>query len=407
MESPQLAPRRGASTPSKPPASTPGPAPAAEVPALRLTSLDALRGFDMFWIIGGEHLLRSIAQLTGSPTFVAIANRNTSHPDWHGFSFFDLIFPLLMFIAGVAIPFSFASHRARGDSPLSVHMRVIRRGLLLVLFGLIYNGALRFNFTLHWDVDAEGARHLVSDFSKVRFPSVLGRIGLGYMFAALIALHTKPRNQFLTAIGILVGYWAALKYISVPEFGAGSLYPGQTVGDYIDRNLLPGRLYRVVRDPEGLFSTIPSIANVLFGVLAGHWLKRTDYSGSAKSAVLAVAGGVSLGLAYLWNPLFPFNKNLWTSSFVLLTVGWSLLLLSIFYLLVDVWKLRGWLTFFFVVIGANAILAYLGEAFINFDGLAKIVFEQRMHKTILEAGGLFLNWCLLFFLYKQKIFLRV
>jgi len=289
-------------------------------------SLDALRGFDMFWIIGGEHILRSIAQLTGSPTFVEIAIRNTSHPDWHGFSFYDLIFPLFMFIAGVAIPFSFASHRARGDSPLSVHMRVIRRGLLLVLFGLIYNGALRFDFTLHWDVDAEGVRHLVSDFSEVRFPSVLGRIGLGYMFAALIALHTRPRNQLLTAIGILLGYWAALKYIPVPEFGTGSLYPGQTVGDYIDRNLLPGGLYRRVRDPEGLFSTIPSIANVLFGVLAGHWLKRTDYSGSAKSAALAVAGGLSLGLAYLWNPLFPFNKNLWPSSFVLLTVAWSLVL---------------------------------------------------------------------------------
>jgi predicted acyltransferase len=372
----------------------------------RLVSLDALRGFDMFWIIGGEEILRAIAKLSGSPTFLEAAYYNTSHPEWNGFSFYDLIFPLFMFIAGVAIPFSFAAHRSRREGDFALHVRVIRRGILLILLGLVINGILRFNFDIHWLREPDGRLHLVTNFEHVRFASVLGRIGIGYTIGALIVLHTRPRNQFLTAIGLLLGYWAALKLVPIPHFEAGSLFPGETVGDYIDRHLLPGRLYRDVRDPEGLFSAIPSVANVLFGVVAGHWLRRADRSGETKTFGLAGAGVLSLALAYLWNTVFPFNKNLWTSSFVLLTVGWSLLLLALFYLVIDVWKVRGW-AFFFVVIGANAITIYVGEVIINFDGLAKVVFSDRMHEVLREGGGFALKWLMLWFLYRQRIFLRV
>lgn len=375
-------------------------------PSPRLMSLDALRGFDMFWIIGGEGLLQAIANLSGSPTFRTLAYRHTEHPEWNGFTFYDLIFPLFMFVAGVAVPFSFASHFARGESSARLHLRIIRRGVLLVLLGLVINGILRFNFTLHFADDAGGHRHLVTDFSHVRFASVLGRIGLAYLFAALIALHTRPRNQFLTAIGLLLGYWAALKFIPVPGFPTGSLFPGENVGDFIDRYVLPGHLYKTVHDPEGLFSTIPAIATVLFGVMAGHWLRRIDRNGPAKALGLAGAGAVSLAVAYLWSTAFPFNKNLWTSSFVLWTTGWSLLLLSVFYLVIDVWRVRGW-AFFFVVIGANAITIYVGQHIIDFDGLAKIVLSDHMHAVLLASGGLFLKWLFLFFLYRQRIFLRV
>jgi len=369
-------------------------------------SLDALRGLDMFWIIGGEDLLRAVADLSGSETFRTLAYRHTEHPEWNGFTFYDLIFPLFMFLAGVAIPYSFASHRARGQSSFALHMRVIRRGVLLILLGLVINGALRFEFTLHWGESADGTRHIVTDFSDVRFPSVLGRISIGYLFAALIVLHTRPRNQFLTAIGLLLGYWAALTFIPVPGFHAGSLHPGQTVGDYIDRNLLPGRMYRLIRDPEGLFSAIPSIATVLLGVMAGHWLRRLDRRGTTKALGLGLAGGVSLAVALLWNNVFPFNKNLWTSSFVLLCGGWSLLLLSIFYLIIDVWKIRAW-AFFFVVIGVNAITVYVGQRLIGFDELGKLVFSGALHPILQKNAGFFLKWLVLFFLYKQRIFLRV
>jgi predicted acyltransferase len=369
-------------------------------------SLDALRGFDMFWIIGGEELIRSLAKLTENQTFRELAYKHTEHPEWHGFTLYDCIFPLFMFIAGVAIPYSFASHLARGQGSAALHLRVIRRGILLILLGLVINGILHFNFTLHFDKTAEGARHLVSDFSQVRFPSVLGRIGIGYTFAALIVLHTRPRNQLLTAIGLLVGYWAALKYIPVPGFDAGSLLPGQNLGDYIDRHLLPGHLYRTIRDPEGLFSAIPSVATVLIGVMAGHWLRRGEYGGLIKAAGLAVAGVACIAAALAWDRTFPMNKNLWTSSFVLMTSGISLALLSIFYLVIDVWQIRAW-SFFFVVIGVNAITVYVGQRLIDFDALAKIVFDHHMHGVLLESGGLFLKWIVLFFLYKQRIFLRV
>src|SRR5215475_2965725 len=136
-------------------------------PSGRLLSLDALRGFDMFWIIGGEELIRSIAKLTEHSTFIELANKHTEHPEWHGFSLYDCIFPLFMFIAGVAIPYSFASHRERGQRELALHVRVIRRGILLFLLGLVINGALAFKFSLHWDQLADGTRHLVSDFSHI------------------------------------------------------------------------------------------------------------------------------------------------------------------------------------------------------------------------------------------------
>ncbi|HXY33490.1 MAG TPA: DUF5009 domain-containing protein [Planctomycetaceae bacterium] len=375
-------------------------------PTDRLWSLDALRGFDMFWIIGGEELIRAIANLSGNPTFRELAYKHTEHPEWHGFSLYDLIFPLFMFVAGVAIPYSFASHRARGQGSLALHIRVIRRGILLILLGLVINGILGFDFTLHFDKTAEGSRHLVSDFSHVRFPSVLGRIGIGYTFAALIVLHTRPRNQLLTAIGLLIGYWAALKYIPVPGFETGSLYPGQNLGDYVDRHLLPGHLYKIVRDPEGLFSAIPSIATVLIGVMAGHWLRRDNFGGMMKAVGLAVAGVACVAAALAWDRTFPINKNLWTSSFVLMTSGLSLLLLSIFYLIIDVWEIRAW-SYFFVVIGVNAITVYVGQKVIDFDGLAQLVFSHHLHGVLLESGGLFLKWIVLFFLYKQRIFLRV
>jgi predicted acyltransferase len=372
----------------------------------RLWSLDALRGFDMFWIIGGEELIRALANLTGNATFRELAYKHTEHPEWHGFSLYDCIFPLFMFIAGVAIPYSFASHLARGQGTVALHIRVIRRGILLILLGLVVNGALAFNFSLHWEQAASGARRLVTDFSHVRFPSVLGRIGIGYTFAALIVLHTKPRNQLLTAIGLLVGYWAALKYIPVPGFETGSLYPGQNLGDYIDRHVIPGHLYKIVRDPEGLFSAVPSIATVLIGVMAGHWLRRVGPSGGIKAVGLFVAGVACVAAALAWDRVFPINKNLWTSSFVLMTSGISLALLSVFYLLIDVWQIRAW-AYFFVVIGVNAITVYVGQHIINFDDLAKLAFSNHMHGFLLEAGPLMLKWIVLFFLYKQRIFLRV
>src|SRR6476661_1436651 len=239
---------------------------ASAITAERLVSLDALRGFDMFWIIGGVPILQAAADLTGWNWLVQF-RAQMNHTAWNGFTLYDLIFPLFLFIAGVAMPLSFEKRLRRGDSKLSLYQHVIVRGLLLVLLGMIFNGLLKF------------------DWPKTRLPSVLGRIGLAYLFAGLIVLNTGVRGRIAWFVGLLVGYWAALKFIPVPGYGAGDLSPGHTLTDYIDNLLIPGSLYKGNRDPEGLLATIPAIGTALAGAMTGQFLKDPRYNGYMKTAV--------------------------------------------------------------------------------------------------------------------------
>lgn len=367
-----------------------GPAQPQPAPHPRLRSLDALRGFDMFWIVGGAGMLGAWAG-SNDWSWLDWAQAQTEHVEWHGFAFWDLIFPLFLFVAGVALPLSFDKRRAQGarDGELALH--ALRRGLALVLLGLVYNGALKF------------------DFENLRYCSVLGRIGLAWMFAALIALRTSWRGQLAWAIALLLGYWAALSWIPVPGFGAGNLAPGASLTDWIDRTLLPGKLYRGVRDPEGLLATVPAIATALCGALAGRFLV-SPRAPLAKVTQLAFAGAALIALGAAWGLVFPLNKNLWTSSFAVWCAGWSTLLLAVVYLVIDVagWR-RGAL--FFEVIGANAILIYVLQAFVDFDALAQLLFERRgalkLHPALIAGGGLALKWCLLYVFYRRRWFLRV
>ncbi|MEO2048647.1 MAG: DUF5009 domain-containing protein [Pirellulales bacterium] len=358
----------------------------------RLLSLDVLRGFDMFWITFGEVAIWSLAEHTNWKVF-SLIEAELEHPSWHGFTFYDLIFPLFMFLAGVSFPFSLAKRLECGESMASIHWHIVRRGLLLVLLGLIRknNGLLLF------------------DFEELSYPSVLGRIGLGYMFGSLIALHTKLRGQIAWAIGILLGYWAALKLIPVPEFGANDLTPGHTLACYIDKILLPGSGYRGQCNSEGILSTIPSIVNVLAGIMSGQWLLRTDRTGYQKTTGMLCVGILAWGIGKVWDLTFPINKTLWTSSFVMVTVGWSLLLLALFYLVIDVWKLRkGWLPL--IVIGVNPLLIYMADGLIDFYGISEVIFGDRLarvHPVVADCSGLFLAWALLSVLYRNKIFWRV
>jgi predicted acyltransferase len=365
----------------------------------RLISLDALRGFDMFWIMGGEGIVKAAATLTGWTWLVWLGGQ-LEHPKWNGFALYDLIFPLFLFIAGVAMPLSFEKRLGRGDSKGSLYRHVITRGLLLVLLGAIYNGLLRFNWP------------------DTRLPSVLGRIGLAYMFAGLIVLNTSVRGQIAWFIGLLVGYWAALKFIPVPGFGAGDLMPGHTLTDYLDRLLIPGQLYHRgadghnIRDPEGLLATVPAIGTALAGALTGQLLKNPRYTGQRKTLVMIATGLVCLGLAWLWNGNFPINKNLWSSSFVLWCAGLSLLLLSLFYLVIDVWRFRAW-TLPLVVIGSNSILIYMAPRFIDFGYAADFLLGGALKHThayqpLLFAIAVFaIKWLMLYLLYRKRIFLRV
>jgi predicted acyltransferase len=361
--------------------------------AERLLSIDALRGFDMFWIIGGIAISEAAAELTGRETLVWLASQ-WQHADWHGFTLADLVFPLFLFLAGAAMPFSFAKRLERGDSRMQLYRHVVARGSLLVLLGLIYNGLFTF------------------DWSNMRYTSVLGRIGLAYLLAALVVLNTRWPAQLAAAALLLIAYWAALKLVPVPGFGAGDLAPGHTLTDYLDQVLMPGKLLHGDRDPLGIFSTIPAVGTALIGALTGRLLKTERLSGYAKTTAMVLAGIVCLALASLWHGDFPINKNLWSSSFVLYCAGWSLALLALFYLVMDVWRWRAW-ALFFVVIGSNSVLIYMARRLVAFGYTAHFFFDGALRATgplqplLWALAVVLVEWLLLLLLYRKRIFLRV
>jgi predicted acyltransferase len=377
----------------------------------RLQSIDALRGFDMFWIIGGDALFRALAKWADVPVWSDRCLRHLEHVDWEGFHFYDLIFPLFLFLVGAVIPFSLESARRRGTTTAAVYGRIVRRTLLLFALGLLYNGILKLN----WLVPTEGGHYTINIHDHLRITGVLQRIAICYGIAAFITLHTRPLGRVLVTAAILLGYWAILTHVPNPETGvAGNLSKEQNLAGYLDRNFLPGKIlekYYGFGDNEGLLSTIPAIATALLGTLAGQWLARNVEPGW-KMVGLAAAGVLALALGEVWAIAFPVIKNLWTSSFVLVACGWSLLLLAVFYGVIDVLRWRAW-AFFFVVIGANAITIYVGQRFIDFEYVSTFVFGWAIRlagtlgPVLAAAGVLLLKWLFLLFLYRKKLFLRV
>ncbi|MEO7989417.1 MAG: DUF5009 domain-containing protein [Chryseolinea sp.] len=364
-------------------------------PTQRLYSLDALRGFDMFWIMGAEEIVHVLAKITGSSAIEAVSIQ-LSHPDWHGFHFYDLIFPLFLFLAGVATPYSLGKEMEKGKSKNQLLLRVVKRGLILVLLGIIYNNGLE-----------------IRPISEIRFGSVLGRIGLAYMFANIIYLYTTQRGQIIWFCSLLVGYWLMLFFNSAPGYPMGDLTMEGNFASYLDRLIMPGRLYLKIHDPEGLISTIPAIGTALLGIYAGNLLKNSPLTMQRKALQLLIMGIVSLVLAQIWNLIFPFNKNLWSSSFVLHVGGWSLILLSIFYYIIDVQGYKRW-AFFFSVIGMNSILIYMSGRFIDWGYTMEAIFGwlgqltgEPLKYLVYAICYVLVEWMFLYFLYKKNVFLRV
>ena len=371
------------------------PAPKSE----RLLSLDALRGFDLFWIIGGHEIIVALLALTGWGWLAAV-NTQLGHVPWNGFHFEDLIFPLFLFMAGVSTPYSLTrrlTEGARGE----VCRKIVLRGLILVLLGVIYNNGLQWK-----------------GLENMRLGSVLGRIGLAGMFAQLIFAFNfeTPKRLWYWLAGVLLGYWAVMSFGHAPGFAAGDLSMEGNFASYVDRLLLPGKLHKGIHDPEGLLAILPAIGNALMGIQTGLWLRRssTEVSGDQKAAGLILAGLALLAGGYIWDLVFPINKNLWTSSFVLWTCGWSSLLLGAFYWFIDV---RGWLRHFgafFAVVGMNSVLIYMSGRFISFGYTSDALFGGIAKQLptlwgalLLTVGVFMVKWTLLWFLKRQKLFLKV
>jgi predicted acyltransferase len=361
----------------------------------RLLSLDALRGFDMLWITGAQGLFAPLAALTGWQIWRS-AEGQMEHVPWNGFAFYDLIFPLFVFLSGVTLGLSpkylpSLSWRDRRGS----YARALRRLALLIFLGILYN--------YDWD------RGVPTDLSRLRYASVLGRIGIAWFAAAMIVWHVKSwRAVAAIAAGILLVYWAV-----VAAFG--DLTPQGCVHAWIDQRLLPGVCHaNKPYDPEGLLlSHVSATVNALLGYLAGRWLMQDRFNGWLRSGVLLVAGAVLLALGWLWNLAFPVNKELWTSSFVLVTCGWGAMLLAVFYAVVDVARLRR-LAWPLAVIGANAILIYFVGSIVDWGhvasrilgGLTDIVPKPWLALLAVFAV-LFIQWLPLAWLYRRRIHIRV
>ncbi|MGB1291950.1 MAG: transmembrane glucosamine N-acetyltransferase NagX, partial [Pseudoalteromonas sp.] len=275
----------------------------------RLASLDALRGMDMFWILGGQSIFAALFVLTGW-TGWKVFEAHTLHSAWHGFTFYDLIFPLFIFLSGVAMGLApkRIDHLPWSERKV-FYRKAIKRLFLLCALGVMYNHGWGTGIPLALD--------------EIRYASVLGRIAIAWFFCAMLVWHTSLRTQAYTAAGLLLGYWVLMSFIPVPGGSAGDLSAAGSWNAWFDKYLLPGISYqnRAV-DPEGVLSSIPAIVNAMIGVFAGQLIAKASKLGEWKVAGILFASGVlSVCLGWLWDLQFPVNKELWTSSFVLVTVG--------------------------------------------------------------------------------------
>ncbi len=429
------------------PATAAAPAPSPQ----RLMSLDALRGFDMFWIIGADSLVAALNKMSRSGPTEFLANQ-LEHAAWEGFRFYDLIFPLFIFMMGASVVFSLTKILATEGRAAAIQ-RVLRRGVLLFLVGIIYSGG----FTSPWP--------------DMRLMGVLNRIALAYMFGGLLFCLFKPRMLIGICAGLLLGYWAIMALVPIrdiqltrekiaelaaqagdektaayfknPEspnpstvkdspawaateklfydttnYVTGKFGKGYNVSDHCDFQHLPGKKWDTFFDPEGFVSTIPAVATCLLGIFTGLWL-RTATPDLRKVGLLIGAGAAAVIVGWMWNFQFPVIKKIWTSSYVLVAGGYSAMLMGVFYLIVDVWKKQWWCQPF-VWIGMNSITIYLAKNFLGgytklsarlVGGDVKTFLDDHVTKgfgdLVVAVVGLLIAIWLVRFLYQRKIFLRL
>jgi predicted acyltransferase len=367
--------------------------PIVRPPGSRVLSIDALRGFDMFWLMQeGTGFVLALAVALHLPLRNILATQ-LRHSEWLGFTFWDFIAPLFLFVVGLSMPFALSRRIAQGADRRALFGHVLKRTVVLIVLGLVFNGILRL------------------DFAHFRYAGVLQRIALSYFFAAVIVLTCRIRGQAIWTAVLLLAYWAMMAFIPVPGIGHGVFTPAGNLEGYIDRLFLPGKFCCFgFGDNEGYLSTIPSIATVMFGVLCGH-LVRSSLTNAKKLQILMGGGVASLVAGLLWGNFFPIITKLWTSSYTLYANGWCMLLFALFYGVIDVGGWRKW-TFPFVVIGLNSITIYVVQSQFDFrhvsdifvSGLANHAGEYNV--LLLGASVVLVKWLFLYFLYRQEIFLK-
>src|ERR1700691_5890736 len=373
-------------------------APAATT-TTRMLSLDVLRGVTIAFMImvnnNGEH-----------------AYWPFEHSAWNGWTPTDLVFPTFLFLVGVAVVFSLESRLSRGVPPAAMIPRILRRFVILFLLGIFVNGFPLF------------------PWGHLRIYGVLQRIAICYLVGSLLYLwNRRAANKVALLVVLLVGYWVLMRWVPVPGYGV----PGRDIlfldkdanwVAWLDRHIFPGRLYEGTRDPEGLLSDLPALGTTLMGMLTAMWL-RTERSLDRKCAGVLGAGIVCIALGELWNPWFPINKKLWTSSYVLFAGGCSLVLWALLMWMTEIkgWK-KGW-TEFWLVFGTNAIAAYVfSEALASLLGtlhagphesLSQWIYSRvfapvhppGIASLLYSIAFVLVCWLPVLILYRRKIFLKV
>jgi len=332
-----------------------------------------------------------------------------AHAEWHGWTPTDLVFPFFLFIVGVSIVFSFDARLSRGDTLTRLVKHVLRRSAMIFAIGLFLAAMPYF------------------DFATIRIPGVLQRIAVVYLCASLIYLFTRMGGQIAAICGLLLGYWAVMTLVPVPGYGVGRLDVEGNLAAYVDRQLMPGHLWKPTWDPEGVLSTFPAIATTLLGGLVGKWLTSTRRP-EEKAKGLFIFGGIGLALGQIWHIWFPINKNLWTSSYVVFTAGFACVLLGMCYWGMDLKGVRRWATPF-VVFGTNAIAAFALSSFVaKMMGIWKVpvaggiaisvkayIFQKffaplasPVNASLLFALAYVLFWLgVMWLLYRRKIFIKI
>ncbi len=388
----------------------------------RLLSLDALRGFDMFWIVGGAELLRALARAWPIAPLRELEHQ-LNHSEWEGVTFYDLIFPLFIFIVGVSLVFA-VSRSIERTSKTATLGRVLIRSVLLYAFGLFIYGGI----SKGWD--------------HVRWLGVLQRIAVCYFASAVIFCFFRVRGVVILCVALLVGYWTLTTFVPIHDFNLerrhlkslglqpespetaaqfrsapvtvrGRFEDGLNLPQHLDFEYLPGYRWDGAYDPEGLLSTLPAIATCLFGVLAGMLLMKESLSAQKKAWLLFAAGAAGLTLGFLWGLQFPIIKRIWTSSYALVAGGYSCLFLGAFYQIIEIWQWRTWCRPF-VWIGMNPITIYVIFNLVHFDEFANRLVGGPIQQALgvwgeflhaLVVVGITLALCR--FLYQRKIFLRL
>lgn len=358
----------------------------------RIISVDALRGFDMFWIIGGREIFRSLDKVFNN-SYTQFIKDELKHAEWLGFTFYDIIMPLFLFLVGISMVYSYRKRLSKEPSKAKLWKHILIRFGWLWILGMVVQGNL-----------------LSYDFNEIKlYSNTLQAIATGYLIASVIILYATVFYQILITIGLMLLYWFLMAIVPVPGFGAGQYTPEGNLAIYVDKSVLG--MFHDGSTYTWIVSSLNFGATTMLGVFTGYML-QSQKKPVTKFYYLLFSGFILVLSGLVWNFWHPSIKHIWTSSFVLLSGGLCLLLLSLFYYLVDILQFRKW-SAIFIVIGSNAIAAYVSAHIFDFKLVAE-VFVSGLEKYIgpwypfvLSTGGFIVLYLILKFMHKNKIFIKV